>query len=346
MARARVPTLACLALTTPLLLAACGTKSGADRAPTPSCPSATSAPATSIAPSIARATTSAAPSTSSASAAASAASEPPALPKALALTLDAAMTAITKGDWKAADDALAKADELAGKEAHCAYVVARVRADRFAEVGDFERAGATLTAVIPLLAKHPELSDEFGAHNAMMMIREAQGDPASALAENDQATLCAARGTWAPDERETLAFQKDRWHRAYLSRMLAESRTGSAREALIAYAKAALDEYKTRGFDDSVAVLEAYFAALDGKKEAALAAAKKVDPEKDEDLEDLYLVVIGLEAGGDHAAADRVRKVMRAPAEPRLSRAIMLRWLDADAKGASGGFTPWHAAGK
>ena len=76
----------------------------------------------------------------------------------------------------------------------------------------------------------------------MMMIREAQGDPAAALAENDQATLCAARGSWDPKERETLAFEKDRWHRAYLLRMLAESRTGSAKEALVRYARAALDE--------------------------------------------------------------------------------------------------------
>ena len=42
--------------------------------------------------------------------------------------------------------------------------------------------------------------------------------------------------------------------------MLAESRTGSVKQALVQYAQAALDEYRTRGFPDSVAVLEAYFA--------------------------------------------------------------------------------------
>jgi hypothetical protein len=151
--------------------------------------------------------------------------------------------------------------------------------------------------VIPALAGHPELSDEFWAHNAMMMVREAQGDPAAALAEDDQATLCAVRGTWDPQGRETLAFQKYRWHRAYLARMLAESRTGSVKRALIAYARAALDEYRTRGFPDSVAVLDAYFAALDGKRGAALDAARRVDPAKDDDVEDLYLAVVGLEVG-------------------------------------------------
>jgi hypothetical protein len=117
------------------------------------------------------------------------------------------------------------------------------------------------------------------------------------LAEDDQATLCAARGTWGdPQGREMLAFQRDRWHRAYLTRMLAESRTGSVKHfvkhALVAYARAALDEYRTRGFPDSVAVLDAYFAALDGKRGAALDAARRVDPAKDDDMEDLYLVVV------------------------------------------------------
>ncbi|HSQ67454.1 MAG TPA: hypothetical protein VLM85_29790 [Polyangiaceae bacterium] len=245
-----------------------------------------------------------------------------------------------------ADKQLAAAEKAAADDPHFAYLVARVRATRFVVAGDFDRAGAAYATVIPTLARHPELPDEFWCHNAMMMIREAQGDPAAALAENDQATLCAARGTWDPQDRDTLAFQKDRWHRAYLTRMLAESRTGSTKRALVQYAEAALADYRTRGFPESVAVLEAYFAALDGKKDAALAAAKRVDPAKDDDVEDLYLVVVGLEAGGDHAAAEAVRRVMRRPAPARTSRAIMLRWLDLDAKPRPGGFTPWHATAR
>ena len=201
-----------------------------------------------------------------------------------------------------------------------------------------------MVAIIPALAKHPELGDEFWAHNTMMMIREAQGDPAAALAENDQATLCAERGTWDPEERATLAFQKDRWHRAYLTRMLAESRTGSVKEALVQYAQAALEDYRPKGYPDSVAILDAYFAALDGKREAAVAAAKRVDAAKDDDLEDLYLVVVGLEAGGDHEGAQAVRAAMRRAASVSIPSAIMLRWLDLDAKPAAPrAFTPWHA---
>jgi hypothetical protein len=206
-----------------------------------------------------------------------------------------------------------------------------MRATRYVYAGDFDRAAAAFVAVLPALAKHPELQDEFWVHNTMMMIRAAQGDPAAALAENDQATLCAAHGTWNPEGRDVLAWQKDRWHRAYLTRMLAESRA----------------EYRSNGFPDSVAILDAYFAALDGRREAALAAARKVDPTKNDDIEDLYLVVIGLEAGGDHAGAEAARRVMRRP-DPgggvSIARAIMLRWLDLDAKpAATRGFTPWNA---
>ena len=270
--------------------------------------------------------------------------EPAHLPPALQEALDAAGKAVATGDVAAADKHIAGADAAAGDDAHLAYLVAHVRALRFAYAGDFERAAASFHAVIPTLARHPELPDEFWSHNAMMMIREAEGDPAAALAENDQATLCAARGTWDPQGRSTLALQKDRWHRAYLTRMLAESRTGSVKQALLQYAQAALDEYRAVGFPYSVAVLEAYFAALDGKRDAALAAADRVDLAKDDDIEDLYLVVVGLEVGGDHAASEAVRRVMRRPGDVHISRAIMLRWLDIDVSPApTRGFTPWHA---
>ncbi|HEY5241381.1 MAG TPA: hypothetical protein VIJ22_07945, partial [Polyangiaceae bacterium] len=273
--------------------------------------------------------------------------EPSPPPPALQQALEAAGKAIAAGDAAMADKQLATATAAAGDDAHLAYLVARIRAARFVHAGDLDRAAASFVAVIPTLARHPELADEFWSHNAMMMIREAQGDPAAALAENDQATLCAARGTWEPKERDTLAFQKDRWHRAYLTRMLAASRTGSVKQALVEYAQAALDEYRPRGFPDSVAVLDAYFAALDGKRDAALAAARRVDPAKDDDMEDLYLVVVGLEAGGDHAAAEAVRRVMRRPGGIGISRAVMLRWLDLDAKASTaGGFTPWHAGAR
>ena len=108
--------------------------------------------------------------------------------------------------------------------------------------------------------------------------------------------------------------------------------------------RAGVYQTRTRGFPDSVAVLDAYFAVLDGKRDAAPAAAKRVDPAKDDDIEDLYLVVVGLEVGGDHAAAEAVRRVMRRQGGVHIARAIMLRWLDLDAGAPRAhGFTPWHA---
>lgn len=230
----------------------------------------------------------------------------------------------------------------AADDPHKLHADARAKAAKAAEAGDLEAAASAMVAVMPTLAKHPELQDEFWAHNAMMMIRAGQGDPAAALAENDQATLAAERGTWStPEQRKELAFQKDRWHRAYLTRMLAESRTGSTKTALVQYAESALADYRAKGFPDSIAILDAYFAALDGKRDAALAAAKKVDVSKNDDIEDLYLVSVGLDAGGDHAGAEAVRKQMRATKPGSVARAIMVRWIDLDAKSA--GFTPWHA---
>ncbi len=275
---------------------------------------------------------------------ASSSAEPPPFPPAFEQALDDAAKAIASND--AIDARVAAATSAAGDDPHLRFAVAHLQAARFAAAGDFDRAAAGFVALIPTLAKHPELSDEFSAHNAMMMIREAQGDPAAALVENDQATLCAARGTWGPELRDTLAFQKDRWHRAYLTRMLAESRSGSTKVALLAYAQAALDDYRTRGFANSTAVLEGYFAALDGRRDAALAAAKRVDLAADDDMEDLYLVAVAFDAGGDHATAEVVRRTIRSAPPLRMSRAIMTRWLDLDAKAPPRAFTPWHPAGR
>jgi hypothetical protein len=297
-----------------------------------------------------------APTTSVAEQATIAASTPPPPPSPLAQNPPAAFvqpmlaaeSAIEAGDYAGADRQIDAAAAAAANDAHLLFMVARYRATRFTYSGDIDRAALVLTSAIPEVAKHPELPDEFSAHNQMMMIRVAQGNPAAALAEDDQATLAAARGTWAPEERQTLAYLKDRWHRAYLSRMLAETRKGADRQKLIRDAQTSLDDYRTRARqlgtnEDSIAVLEAYFAALDGKREAALHAAKKVDPSKDDDGEDLYLVVIGLEVGGDHAAAEAVRRKIREPGGVHLSRPILLRWLDQDAKvPRDKTFTPWH----
>ena len=75
----------------------------------------------------------------------------------------------------------------------------------------------------------------------------------------------------------------------------------------------------------------------------ALRAAKLVDPAKDDDVEDLYLVVIGLRAGGDRAGAEAVERIIRAQPATYMARSIMAAWLDHDARWpADRAFTPRH----
>ena len=53
--------------------------------------------------------------------------------------------------------------------------------------------------------------------------------------------------------------------------------------------------------------------------------------------------VVGLAAGGDRAAADAVRQVIRKPGSVYLGHPIRKRWVDHDANGAKDpAFTPWH----
>jgi hypothetical protein len=341
-----------VAVSVSLALAACApapvTPAAVQSAPAEPGSSRASSPAAPLPPAPSNAAVPPAPSASIAPAPAPSSTPPATLPAGFEQALDDASKAIAARDTASADKQLAAASAMAGDDAHLAYLVAHLRATRFVYSGEFDRAASAFLAVIPALAAHPELGDEFWSHNAMMMIREAQGDPAAALVENDQATLSAARGTWGAQDRDTLAFQKDRWHRAYLTRMLAESRAGSVKEGLVRYAQAALDEYRAHGgFPESVAVLDAYFAALDGKRAEALAAARRVDPAKDDDVEDLYLVAVGLEAGGDRSGAEAVRRRMRQAGPAHIARAIMLRWLDLDARGTGAhGFTPWHAGAR
>ena len=126
--------------------------------------------------------------------------------------------------------------------------------------------------------------------------------------------------------------------------MLAESRAGSVKEALVQYAQEALDEYRAAEVPRLGGGPRGVLRRPRRRRDAALAAARRVDPAKDDDVEDLYLVVVGLEAGGNRAAAEPVRRVMRRHGGARVSRAIMLRWLDLDAKAPrAGAFTPWHS---
>jgi len=135
----------------------------------------------------------------------------------------------------------------------------------------------------------------------------------------------------------------DAWYRAYHYRMLVERVGGTRRQAALLYAEKARSSCRriaasqTR-YQDDLAALEAYFATLDGDKDAALSAAHRVDIDA-ADVENLYLTVSALEVGGDkEVAADLRRKIRAQP--PSLALAIVLKWMDRDAQPKATTFSP------
>ena len=95
------------------------------------------------------------------------------------------------------------------------------------------------------------------------------------------------------------------WDRSYLA---AEAgRTAEADEA-----RAEFDKLGNQPDDaDSRKVLDAWLAFTRGDGAAARAAASAVNLVKDSDLQDLYVVALALEAGGDATGAEKVRAQIR-----------------------------------
>ncbi len=170
-------------------------------------------------------------------------------------------------------------------------------------------AASALLAAMPEAKRHPELDTEFWLHNELTWVRWQQGDVAAALAEVDAAGVALDHGT-LPDAKRTALRLHELWDRAYLKLDLAMQTAPSQRlKALEAAhaAKAAYDVLATANRDaDGMAVLEAYFLLRAGMGREAAQAARRVDVERDEDLQDLYVIARAFDANGEHAAADAV----------------------------------------
>lgn len=261
--------------------------------------------------------------------------------------LEKADERIRARDHAGAGAELDAAARLAGDDLELRYGVAMQRATLAAYRGDYERAARELVALVPELRPLTHVPAEFWLHNTIMMIREAQGDVAAALAECDAMTAAGKRGTWStPAKRELLVSTKELWHRAYLLRMLAERQRGPKRAATLRDAETARQAYAKVApqpdFRDAVAVLDGYFATLDGRRDAALEAARRVNLVENHDLEDLYLAALALEAGGQAGEARKVREKILAAEGVAIPAAIMRDFIARDAKG--GRFTPrWPA---
>lgn len=194
---------------------------------------------------------------------------------------------------------------------HARYKTAYQEALIAAKGGDHARAAALLSAFLPEAKTLPADALEFWIRNTLTWLRWSQGDLAAALAEVDAARVVLDHGTLAAADLRALRLH-ERWDRAYLLLELAQTSPRSSRAAALTAArnaKKAYDELAGAANDhDGMAVLEAFFAvrARDGR--AALAAARRVNVDQDSDLQDLYVLAMALDVGGDHAAARYTRE--------------------------------------
>jgi hypothetical protein len=162
-------------------------------------------------------------------------------------------------------------------------------------------------------------------HNALTWVHWARGDLQAALRENARVADVAGTPSLEPDARRELLLHHW-WDRAYLL-LEAEDGRPAAEEARKQYrALARVPEQH-----DGLAVLDAYFAyrARDGA--AAREAAGRVDLTKNDDIQDLYVIALALEAGGDVAGAAALRQRIRASAVEYPMKPIILLRMEMDA---------------
>ena len=269
--------------------------------------------------------------------------------------IDDAKAAMGRGDYDGAAELLERAEEAAGSEASVVDDVYYYRATLAAYRWDLDAAAEALLARLDEAERRLDDEEAFWLHNRLLMVRTTQGDLAGALAENEERNRFGQRATFEPDGMSLaqLVAMKDLWHRAYILRMMAERRSRTARAALIRYAQQALDAYieiarPMPKYQDSIAVLEGFFAALDGNAEAAAAAASRVNVAENGDLEDLCLTALAFYAAGRHEDADAVLQRMKEgnSTDIYLARPIMLEWLRRVRSGElSERFTPLNPRG-
>jgi hypothetical protein len=274
-----------------------------------------------------------------------------------AIALDAAEAAIRAQDWAKAETKLQEARRLAGDGAALRRVV-YLEVALHAYRGDYEAAARVLVDHLAITETRRDDPTAFYEHNWLSIVRQAQGDLTAAIVEADARTRFGESATWstppgAPrgSDRETQVKLKETWHRAYLLRMHAEQVTGSAKKAALAYAAKALEEYTALArplgaYEDSIAVLEAFFAMHDGDMQRAAAAASRVDVSKNDDVEDLYLVYSALDAAGDKKGAAAAKKRIDSVSYVSFVVPIVRTWIQRDGEPGPKRWSPRYPMGK
>jgi hypothetical protein len=218
---------------------------------------------------------------------------------------------------------------------HARQKRAYAEATAAAAAGELGAAASRLDALVPEAKKLPGDDLEFWLHNQLTWIRWAQGDRAGARAEVERAQTARDHATL--DEAATGKLRlHERWDRAYLALDDALAAPAARRARAMAEADAARADYeaiaKPADDHDGMAVLAAFFAARRHQGKAAATAAKRVDVEKDDDLQDLYVIALALDAGGEADAAQRVRARICA-AKEYLMKPLLLRAMAAEGHG-------------
>jgi hypothetical protein len=172
-----------------------------------------------------------------------------------------------------------------------------------------EEAAGALLAAMPEAKRHPEVDTEFWLHNELTWVRWQQGDLDKALTEVDASGVALDHGTLSQAKSTALRLHT-LWDRAYILLEVAMQAPPSRRAKLVLVAnkaKADYDVLATANNDaDGMAVLEAFFLTNAGRGKEAAEAARRVDVDKDEDLQDLYVISRALDAHREHDAADAI----------------------------------------
>jgi len=172
-----------------------------------------------------------------------------------------------------------------------------------------DQSAQALLSAMPEAKRHPELDTEFWLHNELTWVRWQQGDLDKALTEVEASGVTLDHGTLA-ETRKTALRLHTLWDRAYILLEVAMQAPLSRRAKLLEVANHAKAEYdslaSTRHDNDGMAVLQAFFLTNAGKGKEAAEAARRVDVEKDDDLQDLYVISRAFDAHHERDAADAV----------------------------------------
>jgi hypothetical protein len=245
--------------------------------------------------------------------------------------------AIQEGHLDEAGTFLDQAGVEAGGTHPLVEMVALDRALLLAYRRDFAGAARVLTEPLAGSTEPRDPAFEFVVQNTLVMLHTAEGDLAAAITACDAMTAAGQRGDWATEKQATTLVQlKEHWHRAYLLRMLAVVEKGAKRAQALRDAEKARVAYRSLAAplgtnDDSIAVLDGFFAVHASDKRAALAAARRVKLAENSDVEDLYLTQMAFDAGGDAASARAVREHIAALHEVSIADAVVRMWLERDA---------------